>query len=154
MSVHDCMCFCGFVLLVFGGIAGIIYVIKKEGERMTDIELKSCIGTIEMLRRLHGVMNVIDAGNCEKIIKVLSDIPKYKDAYNRGWDDGAKATNVDCGVVWEERIDAIKKDIEEHTGYIPILDSYGNGLGYKEIKLSADEIISIIDKHCGGDADE
>ena len=59
---------------------------------MTDIELKSCIGTIEMLRRLHGVMNVIDADNCEKIIKVLSDIPKYKDAYNKGWDDGAKAT--------------------------------------------------------------
>lgn len=32
MSVHDCMCFCGFVLLVFGGIVGLIYVIKKEGD--------------------------------------------------------------------------------------------------------------------------
>lgn len=32
MSVHDCFCFCGFILLVFGGITGIIYVIKKEGE--------------------------------------------------------------------------------------------------------------------------
>ena len=32
MSVSDCFCFCGFVLLVFCGIAGLIYVIKKEGE--------------------------------------------------------------------------------------------------------------------------
>lgn len=32
MSVSDCFCFCGFVVLVFSGIAGIIYVIKKEGE--------------------------------------------------------------------------------------------------------------------------
>ena len=70
---------------------------------MTDIELKSCIGTIEMLRRLHGVMNVIDAGNCEKIIKVLSDIPKYKDAYNKGWDDGAKATYEHLKMCEEEQ---------------------------------------------------
>ena len=32
MSVHDCMCFCGFIILVFGGIAGIIYVMQREGE--------------------------------------------------------------------------------------------------------------------------
>ena len=32
MSVHNCMCFCGFIVLVFSGIAGLIYVIKKEGE--------------------------------------------------------------------------------------------------------------------------
>lgn len=25
-------------------------------------------------------------------IKALEDIPKYKDAYNKGWDDGAKAS--------------------------------------------------------------
>lgn len=42
---------------------------------MTNKEIKSCVGTIEMLRRLayniHGVMDVIDADNCEKIIKAL-----------------------------------------------------------------------------------
>ena len=31
MSVHDCFCWCGFVLLVFGGIAGIIIVSTKDG---------------------------------------------------------------------------------------------------------------------------
>lgn len=78
---------------------------------MTDTELKSCIGTIEMLRRLHGVMNVIDAGNCEKIIKVLSDIPKYKDAYNKGWDDGAKATYEHLKMCEEETSgDLISRD--------------------------------------------
>jgi hypothetical protein len=42
---------------------------------MTREEVKSCIGTIKMLQRLayniHGVMDVIDADNCEKIIKAL-----------------------------------------------------------------------------------
>lgn len=32
MSVHDCFCFCGFVVLVFSGIAGLIYLISREGE--------------------------------------------------------------------------------------------------------------------------
>ena len=31
MSVHDCFCFCGFVLLVFSDIAGLIYLILREG---------------------------------------------------------------------------------------------------------------------------
>lgn len=43
---------------------------------MTEKEAKSCIRTIELLRRLafnvHGVMDVIDAGNCDKIIAMLS----------------------------------------------------------------------------------
>jgi len=42
---------------------------------MTREEANSCIGTIEMLQRLayniHGVMDVIDADNCKKIIKAL-----------------------------------------------------------------------------------
>ena len=46
---------------------------------MTSKEAKSCIKTIEMLRRLayniHGVMDVIDAENCEKIIKALEQEP-------------------------------------------------------------------------------
>lgn len=43
---------------------------------MTKEEAKSCIQTIELLRRLafnvHGVMDIIDAQNCDKIISMLS----------------------------------------------------------------------------------
>lgn len=46
---------------------------------MTNEEAKSCIGTIEMLQRLayniHGVMDVVDADNCKKIIKALEQQP-------------------------------------------------------------------------------
>lgn len=46
---------------------------------MIQEEAKSCIQTIELLRRLaynvHGVMDVIDAGNCDKIIALLSQEP-------------------------------------------------------------------------------
>ena len=42
---------------------------------MTKEERESCIKTIELLRRLafnvHGVMDVIDAENCDKMIKML-----------------------------------------------------------------------------------
>ena len=59
---------------------------------MTKEERESCIKTIELLRRLafnvHGVMDVIDAENCDKIIKMLEtsghwiiDIDE-----SRGWD--------------------------------------------------------------------
>lgn len=80
---------------------------------MTNKEAESCIGTIEMLRRLHGVMNVIDAGNCEKIIKVLSDIPKYKDAYNKGWEDGAKASYEHLKMCEEEQEPQSEKEQEK-----------------------------------------
>jgi hypothetical protein len=53
---------------------------------MTREEAKSCIGTIEMLQRLayniHGVMDVIDADNCKKIIKALEQEP-CEDAVSR-----------------------------------------------------------------------
>ena len=46
---------------------------------MTREEAKSCIGTIELLQRLayniHGVMDVIDAANCKKIVKALEQEP-------------------------------------------------------------------------------
>lgn len=42
---------------------------------MTDKERKSCIRTIELLRglafRVLGVMDIIDAQNCDEIIKML-----------------------------------------------------------------------------------
>lgn len=48
---------------------------------MTREEAKSCIGTIELLQRLayniHGVMDVIDADNCKKIIKALEQEPRW-----------------------------------------------------------------------------
>ena len=72
-------------------------------------------------------------------IKALETIPKYKDAYNKGYEAGVKATNVDCGVVWEERIDAIKDDIQ--SIFYPFKD--GTGI--------VQEVLSIIDKHCGGE---
>ena len=44
---------------------------------MTIKERASCINTIKLLQRLafnvHGVMDVIDAENCDKIIKMLED---------------------------------------------------------------------------------
>lgn len=53
---------------------------------MTREEAKSCTGTIEMLQRLayniHGVMDVIDADNCKKIIKALEQEP-CEDAISR-----------------------------------------------------------------------
>ena len=67
-------------------------------------------------------------------------ISLLKDTYRQGYEDGVRATNVDCGVVWEERIDAIKEEIERvtlfGTAYIPI----EHGL-----------LMAIIDKHIGGD---
>ena len=42
---------------------------------MNDSERKSCINTIQMLRRLalnlHGVIDVVDDDNCNKIIALL-----------------------------------------------------------------------------------
>lgn len=45
---------------------------------MTKKEAASCINTIEIMRRLcyriHGVMDVIDAQNCDKIIEMLNNV--------------------------------------------------------------------------------
>ena len=66
-------------------------------------------------------------------------ISLLKDTYAIGYEDGVKATNVDCGVVWEERIDAIKADIQN------IFYPFEDGTGIVQ------EVLSIIDKHCGGE---
>lgn len=46
---------------------------------MTREEIESCIWTIKMLQKLayniHGVMDVVDADNCKKIIKALEQEP-------------------------------------------------------------------------------
>ena len=66
-------------------------------------------------------------------------IALLKDAWTQGYEDGVKATNVDCGVVWEERIDAIREEILAL-----------NNLDYVK-PVSVEEIMAIIDKHCGGE---
>ena len=75
---------------------------------MTSKEAKSCICTIEMLRRLayniHGVMDVIDADNCEKIIKSLEQEPKTghcKDCKYFEFDSVAKVDGIPLIVAHE-----------------------------------------------------
>lgn len=55
---------------------------------MTREEAKSCIYTIGTLKRLayniHGVMDVIDADNCNKIIKSLEQEPKVGEWLKNG----------------------------------------------------------------------
>lgn len=74
-------------------------------------------------------------------------ISLLKDTYAIGYEDGVKATNIDCGVVWEERIDAIKDEISELSD-IKWVDEktqeYTNWQGMKK------KVLAIIDKHCGG----
>lgn len=49
---------------------------------MTDKEKRSCVGTIRTLMSLaynvHGVMDSVDADNCERIIKLINSQPKPK----------------------------------------------------------------------------
>ena len=75
-------------------------------------------------------------------------IALLKDTWAQGYEAGVKATNVDCGVVWEERIDAIREEIsdyEEEVFHRPNTDYEA----YAAVRYCLD----IIDKHCGGDAD-
>lgn len=92
---------------------------------------------LKILDTIPTISEQVDA--LEMAIKALETIPKYKDAYNKGYEAGVKATNVDCGVVWEERIDAIKENLR-------MIDA---SCVYKV--WTYDEIIRLINKHCGGD---
>lgn len=71
-------------------------------------------------------------------------ISLLKDTYAIGYEDGVKATNVDCGVVWEERIDAIKQEIREAKS-----DNHAGGVLF--IEQAYDICLAIIDEHCGGE---
>lgn len=70
-------------------------------------------------------------------INLLEKYPDIKEAYNRGYEAGVKATNVDCGVVWEERIEDIKAEIDD----LDVSDLGKMGI------ITA--IFGIIDKHIG-----
>ena len=79
---------------------------------MTDKERKSCIRTIEFLRGLafsvHGVMDIIDAQNCDEIIKMLEkqepQIIRCKDCKHRDTEE--------CPMRYEEWVSF------EEDGYI------------------------------------
>lgn len=93
---------------------------------MTREEAKSCICTIKMLQRLayniHGVMDVIDADNCKKIIKALEQ---------------------------EAVLDEIKDEIKQLTSRYTISRERG-GMGQVEWEdrlIKEADILHIIDKY-------
>ena len=98
---------------------------------------------LKILDTIPTISEQVDA--LEMAIKALETIPKYKDAYNKGYEAGVKATNVDCGVVWEERIDAIKAEIESKAIYEETRGkNYALAMG---LRLAID----YINAHCGGE---
>ena len=85
---------------------------------MTDKERKSCIQTIELLRRLafnvHGVMDIIDAQNVDKIIEMLEEPEscgtKTEDVLNSNWTvygDRVKAELEAQGITTRELADRL-----------------------------------------------
>lgn len=79
-------------------------------------------------------------------------IDLLKETWAQGYEAGVQATNVDCGVVWEERIDAIKAEIE-NIGILSSVDIKTGETLYEGLCRYSD-VLEIIDKHCGGDTDE
>ncbi len=73
-------------------------------------------------------------------------ISLLKDTYAIGYEDGVKATNVDCGVVWEERIDAIKTEIQALPKTYPFVN-------HIDTYVKDADVIKIIERHCGGDTE-
>lgn len=69
----------------------------------------------------------------EEISDKITSLVKV--VYNIGYEDGVQATNVDCGVVWEERIEDIKAEIDNYISDF----------------IATDIVLQIIDKHIGGD---
>jgi len=85
---------------------------------MTDKERKSCIQTIELLRRLafnvHGVMDIIDAQNVDKIIEMLEEPEscdsKTENVLNSNWTvygDRVKAELEAQGITTRELADRL-----------------------------------------------
>lgn len=95
---------------------------------MTREEAKSCIGTIEMLQRLaynvHGIMDVIDANNCKKIIKTLEQEPVLK-----------IRTEIEKGNRMENYINAWINQLEE-TGADSITQIYDVNKNGKKYHIS------------------
>ena len=103
---------------------------------------------LKILDTIPTISEQVDA--LEMAIKALETIPKYKNAYNKGYEAGVKATNVDCGVVWEERIDAIKAEIEKRADDFLSGGSYLYNGAYRDALYWC---FDLLDKHCGGDTE-
>ena len=78
----------------------------------------------------------------EDLLELTRKTMRY--VYRRGYEDGVNATNVDCGVVWEERIDAIKDEIAEKISHY---DHFASSNTANGLNMALD----IIDKHIGGE---
>ncbi len=97
---------------------------------MTREEAKSCIGTIEMLQRLayniHGVMDVIDADNCKKIIKALEQEPIL---------DKIRAEIAEYGSIWVEYTITGRRDKDLEQLVTDVL------------KQAKKQVLDVIDKY-------
>ena len=109
---------------------------------MTREEAKSCIGTIELLQRLayniHGVMDVIDADNCKKIIKALEQEP-CEDCVSREkvWYmiTGGKYSDED----YEQFIDRLVNELSKMPSVTPQVDYKAQ---YERLSQKAEIVIS------------
>lgn len=104
---------------------------------MTREEVKSCICTIKMLQKLayniHGVMDVVDADNCKKIIKALEQEPCVSE-----------------GVCREDKIqvlDKIRAEIEEERSFQRVIEEYYIATGLRKA-------LEIIDKYIAESEEE
>lgn len=121
--------------------------LQRRG-RMTREEAKSCIGTIEMLQRLaynvHGIMDVIDADNCKKIIKALEQEPKIVPVAEIKIDQDKLKELVDKAVLTvtsqEPVIDKIESIVAKWK-----MDTWTDNLSYECMF----RIAEIIDKYNG-----
>lgn len=104
---------------------------------MTDKERKSCIRTIEILRGLafnvHGVMDIIDAQNCDKVIEMLNEPePHWIPCSERLPDVGAILLSDGNEIVIGEyygdntwKVDGCDYDpILEEIAWMPLLEPY------------------------------
>lgn len=93
---------------------------------MNDKERKSCIRTIEILRGLafnvHGVMDVIDAQNCDKIIETLNK-PERKNGKWIGYKDDDPQWKRDDGspifLICSECHETVLNNSSAHWNFCP-----------------------------------
>lgn len=127
-------------------------------------EAKSCICTIKMLQRLayniHGVMDVIDADNCKKIIKALEQEP-CDDAISR--QDTLKTIIKHLGIRSEEYLlpaeEAIYKVVKNmpsvtptHKEWIPVPEGATNKDMFKTVfgyEPATDAVVCNKEDWCG-----
>ena len=128
---------------------------------MTLDEAKSCICTIKMLQRLayniHGVMDVIDADNCKKIIKALEQ-ESCEDCISRQavLNTLFYKSDNNCEVVLnkelQDRIKALPHVTPTHKEWIPVPEGATNKDMFKTVfgyKPAADAVVCNKEEWCG-----